>query len=110
MAKLTSDPIFGTGDLPIEPHKYTDGGRKIVEYPDPEEQGLDEDIKQTVKNLHSSQKYWGHDWKYNTTADMPQFAIPGKPEYLGENRTNLELKGSWEKIEKAALAVKSAKP
>lgn len=66
LAKLTSDPIFGSGDIPSE-HKNSDGGRKIVEYPDPDVQGLDEDIKFTQKNLGSSEKYWAHTWKYNTS-------------------------------------------
>jgi len=26
---------------------------------------------------------------------MPNFAIPGKPEYDGENRTNVKLNGQW---------------
>jgi len=29
------------------------------------------------------------------TANMPNFAIPGKPEYDGENRTNLKTFGKW---------------
>jgi hypothetical protein len=94
LAKLTSDPIFGTGEEPSE-HKFGAGGRKIVAYPDPDEQGLDEDIRATQKNLQSSQKYWQHTWEYDTSKNMPNFAIPGKPEYDGENRTNLRTFGKW---------------
>lgn len=94
LAKLTSDPIFGTGEPPEE-HKFGIGKRIIVQYPDPDEQGLDEDIITTKGNLQSSQKYWKHTWKYNTSSDMPNFAIPGKPQYAGENRTNVKLFGKW---------------
>jgi hypothetical protein len=90
---LTSDPIFGTGE-PVESHDMADG-RKIVQYPDPEEQGFDEDIKVTQHNIHSSQKYWGHTWNYNMSMDMPNFAIPGKKNYDGENKTNTKDNGKW---------------
>jgi hypothetical protein len=94
LAKLTSDPIFGTLE-PVKDHEFGTGGRKIVQYPDPEEQGLDEDILFTKKNIGSSEKYWKHSWNYNLTSKMPNFAIPGKPEYDGENRTSLKSQGSW---------------
>lgn len=94
LAKLTSDPIFGTIGEPGE-HKHGSGGRKIIAYPDPDEQGLDEDIKTTQQNLQSSQVYWGHTWDYDLSKNMPNFAIPGKPEYDGEKRTNLQTFGKW---------------
>lgn len=95
LAHLTSDPIFGSGETPLDEHKYADGMRKIIQYPDPDEQGLDADILGTQKNLLSSEKYWRHTWKYNTSANMPNFAIPGKPQYDGENRTNVRTYGKW---------------
>lgn len=95
LAKLTSDPIFGSGETPLDEHKFADGKRKIIEYPDPDAQGLDEDIRSTQRNLISSEKYWRHTWKYNTSANMPNFAIPGKPQYDGENRTNVRTFGKW---------------
>lgn len=91
LARMTSDPIFGTLDTPLDEHKYALGGRKIVQYPDPDVQGLDEEIKWTQKNLLDSQDFWGHTWKYNFSANMPNFAIPGKPNYAGERRTDAEL-------------------
>jgi len=78
LAKLTSDPIFGSADVPLPEHDMASEGKKIVVYPDPDEQGLDEDILNTHTNLASSQKYWKHNWAYNTSAGMPNFAIPGK--------------------------------
>jgi len=91
LAKMTSDPIFGSMDVPLPEHKFALGGRKIVTYPDPDDQGLDEDIKWTQKNLLDSQKFWGHNWVYNMSANMPNFAIPGKPMYMGEPRTDTEI-------------------
>jgi hypothetical protein len=94
LAKLTSDPIFGTLE-PLGEHDHNGAYGKVVQYPDPDVQGLDEDIKSTQKNLVSSQKYWKHDWNYNTTADMPNFAIPGKKQYDGENMTKTKTLGPW---------------
>lgn len=91
LARMTSDPIFGTLDTPLDEHKFALGGRKIVDYPDPDEQGLDEDIKWTQKNLIDSQDFWGHTWKYNFSSNMPNFAIPGKPNYIGEPKTDATL-------------------
>jgi len=94
LAKLTSDPIFGTGDQPEEHDAAGPNGEKIVVYPDPDVQGLDEDIKLTQNNIKSSQDYWKHSWKYNVTGNMPNFAIPGKPEFQVKSRlleTQLEI-------------------
>jgi len=91
LARMTSDPIFGTLDTPLDEHKFALGGRKIVEYPDPDQDGLDEDIKWTQKNLIDSQDFWGHTWKYNFSANMPNFGIPGKPNYIGEPKTDANL-------------------
>ena len=38
----------------------------------------------THNSLSLSEKYWGKKWKYDFSKDMPQFAIPGKPQYTGE--------------------------
>lgn len=95
LAKLTSDPIFSSGELPLPEHKYGTGKRIIVQYPDPDAAGLDEDIGETQQNILSSQKYWKHSWNYNMSASMPNFAIPGKPEYDGENRTHMKTFGQW---------------
>jgi len=75
----TSDPIFSSDESYPEEHKFDEDGTGIVQYPDPEAQGLDEDIKVTHKNLGESEKYWGKKWTYDFKEDMPQFGIPGKP-------------------------------
>jgi hypothetical protein len=95
LAKLTSDPIFGSGDGPLDWPNKKDGKRDVVAYPDPDEAGLDEDIAATQKNIKSSEKYWQHTWDYDFSHDMPNFAIPGKPEYSGEKRIILKTFGPW---------------
>ena len=89
-SRVASDPIFASDfTYPIE-HEFDEDGRKIVEYPDPDQQGLEQDIKDTQHNLGVSEKYWGTKWKYDFKEDMPQFAIPGKPQYTGEPYVNFK--------------------
>lgn len=88
---LKSDPIYSSDPSMFpKPHKLNEDGDEIVQYPDPNHQGLDEDIINTQKHLENSENWWGVKWNYNTEEDLPNFAIPGKPEYNGEYHTNFE--------------------
>jgi len=88
LTSIRSDPIFSSDHTEPAIHTQDEEGRTIVRYPDPQVQGLDEDIQGTQQSLATSENWWGAKWVYDFDEDMPQFAIPGKPEYTGEHLIN----------------------